>query len=104
MFALTMRYMLRNHDIDDLRTPSQTVYARVVDYMKNRLTFTSASGGMFPIRGRRGERRNDLVNYLAISQALGNSSSMVGSVDLDGSVNLTVASSPTTAGLRNASW
>lgn len=101
MFALTMRHMMftLKEQIENLRTPSQTIYARVVDYMKNRLRFTSASGGFFPIRGSDGERRNDLANFLAIWQSSDNVSRLVGHVDLDGNRNLSFAT-----GLRNESW
>jgi len=104
MFAVMMQHMLgRGYGIDQLRTPRESVYDTIVDYMKNRMEFTTASGGVLPISARLcgDDRRcgNDFANNLAVWQADGNSSVLVGLVDLLGNRNLSYAT-----GLRNDSW
>jgi len=98
MFAMTMERMLfrEKKTIDELRTPAEGLYRRVVRHMKERLAFTGASGQV-KIAG------NDLPNTLAILQAVGNTSKLVGIAYTNpGELDIIVEIDWHT--MRNASW
>ena len=78
MFALTMERMLfhEQQTIDELRTPAEGTHLQIVSHIKQRLAFTGASGQVKVVG-------NDLPNTLAIWQAVGNTSTLVGTAHAD---------------------
>jgi len=93
MYALMVKHFLdRGHSIQNLRTPSLSMYHKMNHTLKHRLHFTGASGHI-EVEG------NDVPNNLAVWQVFGNESHLVGFADVDGNVNLSWST-----GLRNESW
>jgi len=93
VFALMTKYMMdRGRTIEDLRTPDESVYKRMIHFMKERMKFQGASGTV-DIEG------NDLPGLLAVWQVSGNMSMLVGSADPLGNVDLSFET-----GLVNDTW